>query len=974
MSCTTLYSVAGTSTENADEENINKYINAETQTTLVDDGKDKVDISQKNNIPVLTLADRLRKEEPVKSYEDDPLERIRKQRLAALPGGNVESQEQPTVPTLDTVLKEPIPVQPEKPLVSILTNNKSFRKSDKHVHFSIPESTTKMLSNSDTPINVETSVNINNSTIVNTSLETPAPPSSPVNLQPTASDASVAASQDTFRSISSTSLTPPKVLTTDTNTSVPKINFDFTKSLPPSGPINNQLKMPAVPQSLSTGAGYPKVGGFKFDLNKSSATVPPSATINSSVAPSAVVSSTSANISRASENTIAATNATFSFGNLTSKQDTNTLQQFGSVAGTTATNTSLLNPNTSVGFGNSTNVSIGMNFGTSTTTTSFSSPITSTSASPFKFGPSNSDASVKSMFGASQPSTSVDTPIVKTLGLSSSTVTTEPSKFNVTTATLPSFGVNKPVFSFGSTANPDQTNSAPTFKFGATTSFVTSSTSTLVSTSPTSTFGTALTSTTTTSSFGSTSSAGGFGSGLNSTGFGNTAVANAFGSSNNNTSFALPTTSTVAFATAVPNTPVGFGIATTTIPSFGNQSTTTNTNFAANKTPLFGGTQPTAFGTSAPTTSSGSGFGVPVSTTPFGTNTPAFGATTTKTPFGITTNVVSFNSTVTTTTAFGDKSNLPSFGIGGGFGTQPSNIFVSTNAQPTGFGTQSSAPIFGQATSSPFGNNAVNTSAPTFGSNTTPTFTFGAKTTTSSAFTGNSSFGSSFGANSFGTTNPPSFGAPVSTQSNSFGTSNTPSFGTASNSFGTNKSIFGSSAAQPFETPSTTLAFGAGTVTPAFGATAPNTGFGSNSTAPTFGATTPGAAFAKPQATPATFGSSNAFGATNTGFNVVPPATQANVFSFGSGNAAPTKPTGFSFAAATGSVDPPKPTFNFTSGATNPPAFGSSSNTTFSNTPNPNFGATQFGAAQPAAPVFNIGSAPPSSNRARTHLKAKRRT
>ncbi|KAH6792597.1 Nucleoporin autopeptidase [Perilla frutescens var. hirtella] len=165
-------------------------------------------------------------------------------------------------------------------------------------------------------------------------------------------------------------------------------------------------------------------------------------------------------------------------------------------------------------------------------------------------------------------------------------------------------------------------------------------------------------------------------------------------------------------------------------PAFGASSSPA---FGAPSTPAFGAASTPAFGSTASPTFGSTGGGFGVSSSPFGSSTPAFGAS--------------------STPAFG-ASSTPAFGA---------------TAAPA-FGATSS-PAFGATAAPAFGASA----APAFGASSTPSFNFGSSPAfgqSTSAF-GSSPFGanSSFGAQStsFGAqTTTPTFGSPGFGQS-SFG-------------------------------------------------------------------------------------------------------------------------------------------------------------------------------------------------------------
>ncbi|KAL0446576.1 UNVERIFIED_CONTAM: Nuclear pore complex protein A [Sesamum latifolium] len=145
-------------------------------------------------------------------------------------------------------------------------------------------------------------------------------------------------------------------------------------------------------------------------------------------------------------------------------------------------------------------------------------------------------------------------------------------------------------------------------------------------------------------------------------------------------------------------------------PTFGSSSSPA---FGAPSTPAFGATSTPAFGSTASPTFGSTGVGFGVSSSPFGSTTPAFGAASTP-AFG-----------ASSTPAFGATSS-PAFGA-------------------------TSTPAFGATTTPAFGASAT----PAFGASSTPSFNFGS----SPAF-GQST--SAFGSSPFGTAS--SFGA----QSSSF--------------------------------------------------------------------------------------------------------------------------------------------------------------------------------------------------------------
>ncbi|CAL4914334.1 unnamed protein product [Urochloa decumbens] len=253
------------------------------------------------------------------------------------------------------------------------------------------------------------------------------------------------------------------------------------------------------------------------------------------------------------------------------------------------------------------------------------------------------------------------------------------------------FGQQQSTLAFGTTSTGafGQQQSNPTFgtpsssPFGSTTAFGASPTPAFGATS--STFGSG-------SLFGQKPSFGGFGSSPSQpSAFGSTfqQTQPIFGSSSFGASAtpAFGTTTTPAFgATTTPT----FGATT---PAFG---TTTTPAFGAATTPAFGSTSSSLFGAN--------------STPAFGSSTPGFGTSGT-TAFGVSSTTPGFGSS--STPSFGTSNNTFSFGSSPPFGqttvssaSSPFGATSSFGVQTPAFGSQTTAPAFGQAQ---FGNQARGT-------------------------------------------------------------------------------------------------------------------------------------------------------------------------------------------------------------------------------------------------------------------------
>ncbi|VEN48748.1 unnamed protein product [Callosobruchus maculatus] len=1000
-----------TLTENPKDSKQVKLVTVETQTSdpydaaKISESTSTTELDSKNEEEPDETKSSTKRESPVKIFDDAPLERIRRNRLMALMG-SLAGKDASLTPKPDAAAvlvekpKDVVDSDKDKSLVSIMSHNKSHpEKSDKHVHFNIPSST----DTSESAVSSFTTQTLQSNSVAKS--QTPAPPSSPVNLP-------------TSEPLTSTSLSTSKDLpvinfsaggdSLKTTASIPTLQFNSASS--------TSLGLPAISTSVTSVSSSasvsftsksdsPKIGGFKFDLPKSISTTSVASSVMSTTSTSAAqltfnttTSKTDLTIPQPAFGGVGTTNSAFPASGgfvLGSKSSSSTtvLPSFGLKATTANSALPSLAAEVSsspaaVAFGakssvttpscgvtqSSTSTTASPGFGTSITSATSTGQPTFNTTPTFNFGSGNKDPSNTTLTTFGAPTSTPAPPSYE------STTQNKTFSFGSTnnTTTITSFGSDtKPIISFGGVQPNAQTNSAASFSFGAVTT----------------TAGSFSTSTTTTS--------GAFGTTVASTDFGTTTAASTFSSP------------------GMTRTTTGFGTGTTTtttasVPIFGAAQTTTSSTFGSSTASAIPFSKPTlpTFGQ----TTAQSSFGAPTTSAPasFGNGNNTFGST----------------NTTNSGSMFGG-SNPPLltnavFGTGNGTfrsQNQPQNIFGgAAAAQPSGFGVSSSAnQTFGGATAPAFGNSVTTTTTNTAGFGTTgsaPVFSFGAKTTTSaptfgtgntfgattttasSGFgtTSSTSFGSTggfgtanttFGASSgnFGANPAPSFGAATTTQNTGFGTTNTPTFGASTGAFGgaTSKPAFGSVA------PSSSSA------TPAFGATAPTAAFGQpNPSSAAFGSNT-ASAFSKPSSS--SFGTassaSGSFGSANSSFGAAqPPAnaatfnspttTQSGVFSFGGGGSAPTaaKPAGvFSFGGgATGSSgDVAKPSYNFTAGAA-PPSFGGAPSPSFgaNNVAVPQFGATgtpQFGAtATGGAPgTFNIGAGPPASNRGRTTLKPRRR-
>ena len=349
---------------------------------------------------------------------------------------------------------------------------------------------------------------------------------------------------------------------------------------------------------------------------------------------------------------------------------------FGGGFGTSTSTGFGVTPSTaSTPFGASSSVSPG--FGTSTTpafggTSAFGAP----SQQPMGFGSTTLGgfgSTTSGGFGSAQGTSTFGQPSSGGLGFGQSAAT--PSAFGTTSG----FGLSSAPTFGGASTTAFGTPSTTTFGAPSATGFGQTSTSGFGS-SPASSFGQPAA-----SGFGSTST-GGFGqpaattTGFGSTAFGNTG-AGAFGQTPNATStFGQPSGATSGFGAS--GTGGGFG---SSVSGFGTTPST------------FGGigTTPSGFGQT--------------STSGFGTQQPAFGQTAATPAFG---------SSGATTGAFGAKP--------GGFGTlSGTSGFGLSGTSPFGSVGTSSQPVFGQQTTSGFGQSGSGFGQATTGFGQQPAAGFG---------------------------------------------------------------------------------------------------------------------------------------------------------------------------------------------------------------------------------------------------------
>ncbi|KAI9304746.1 nucleoporin autopeptidase-domain-containing protein [Cunninghamella echinulata] len=306
--------------------------------------------------------------------------------------------------------------------------------------------------------------------------------------------------------------------------------------------------------------------------------------------------------------------------------------------------------------------------------------------------------------------------------------------------------------------------------------------------------------------FGAQPSTGGglFGQAQNTgtSGFGQQQTTNAFGASNT-TGGGFGTTAggfgatgtTTGFGAGANNAPKTFGFGATSQPSTGFGSTTTTTGFGQNTLGNTGfgqanqQTQPTGFGFGQKPAGTTGGFGA--TTGGFGTTTGGFGATS-KPANSFSFNAASSAPTTTTTTGFGS-----------GFGTATSGVttggFGATQPAQTGFGaTAPAGGLFGAKPATGQTNTLFNTTAqPTTGTTGFSGFGANPQQTTGGfgANTGGGLFGAKPATGGLGTTGGGIFGNTQAGAGTGFGFGNTQQAGTGSftlpatgglTSFGTN--------------------------------------------------------------------------------------------------------------------------------------------------------------------------------------------
>ncbi|XP_066137523.1 nuclear pore complex protein DDB_G0274915-like [Euwallacea fornicatus] len=912
-----------TSTESLIETKQVKRVNVETQTAVAP-VEQKPEESEA--VPQQTTRNPKRKDYPLKVFDDAPLQRIRKSRLAALMG---------TIMGKDIVIpldSEPKAKQIEDSIKNNMVDNagtenaevqenvsktkdeadvpvKSIQgKADKHVHFTLPiTSSPCQMSSTQTSVSVETPI------ISDSIIESPVVPQ--LNLSPASGQ--------------SITLEP-------SNLPLSAFNYGSPNSEKEKSDVNF-IPILGFPQPDKISPLKP--GGFKFDLKD-----PAGSDTSKSIAPTInfpnIMTTTSGSTATTSSSgfilgkTLESGGTCAFSGNSDSKSEQKLESSFelGKVANTFAV------PKTSEAISEA-------NFGGF----SFAAPST-TSAASTEFTPSSASIAFGS-FGATPVATTAAemVKVQPSFGFGvSAPATSNPKDVSVVKP--------QPTFSFPTVTTADtQSSFKPTFSFGTTTSTLTvssqsSSTQAFSFTAPT---------TSTASQFVSKMSAVFGGTISSSTAFVNAAPTTTaaptfeFGASQQTSksgmfgSAAIPTTTSSLFSPPVTTSPSTFGTVTASAisaPAFGSSSFASSTGFkfsAPTSSSLsFGNGQPTGFGPAVTTASS------------------SFGST-------------QFGHTATTTAA--------SFGSGqSAFGTHPSTTtsasFGSTDSKALQFKTN----VFGPSTTaSPFGNSsfgasatqasslfgsATTTSAPSFASNT-----FGSSTVTSSA--ASSMFGSNTAAPifSFGSTNkqPPNpFGTATTTSASSTfgGTSSFSSVGVfnSNGGFGTISSGFGRASPNGGFGVTSAPSFGQSESKPtfAFGGSEPKVGssFGSPAGSSTFG---------NPGSQAGGFGTTGAFGTpTTNGFGSQPPNGGLNFGSTNTPSAAP-----FTFGSGTSNKgEASKPTFNFT-GNSQRPSFGAPSNP-------PPFGASSSfssGVPSPAGGVFTIGSGSTSGTKPRQPLRARRR-
>lgn len=776
-----------------------KVINVETQTqTAANENK-----SNEINESIVCEIDIERPkqiEPPIKVFDDAPLERIRKSRLAALMG-NLAGKD--AVLLLQRV-SEPKPKEPEKsvevskeenatsnlpkqlveeksnvseepqskpPLVSILSPPRSTKESSpiKHVQFSVSTASNSPFSQ---PSLTQTSGSVI-APIVSDSISKP--PIYNPNKQITDISFPVSSSAETKANSEPTPSLVPSFsfgnsfpARSETNIGTNSLNTtssSFSKPLQTPTPISS-MQSESAPKTPSP----QKMGGFKFDLK-----IPTSSVLGSPVTKSSAptLSISSPALTTSSFNTALSmkSSPSFTFSKPSeSKKDSN-FSAFES----------------RLGFGGLSK-SPSFNFGSAVTTTAESKSEIPKPAIEFSFGSgannpkfgndSNNQTSMTPTFGATTTTTNV-------------TNIASASPFSITTSSS-GFGTGMPAFgaittTTNSAFGDGQHKPSTAFTFGGSTPITSSS---AFGTKPTPMFG-ASNAPSNTPAFGATNVA--------SPSFGNTPTNLTFGN--------VPTTSAPTFAPAfggsqLTKPPAGFGNTppATSASVFGSTPATSAPVFGSSSIG-FGSTSAPGF--KSPTTTTVSAFG----SSQFGSNptttTPMFGAADNKPSafgssnvFGPTTQAPTFGSSTQPTSLFGSSTkpaNPPPYGSGSPFSSTTTTIANTTS----GFGTSTPAPTFS------FGSNKPANPNPFGGSTTTTASTFG----TSSAFstTAVSSSGFSSSAPVFGSATP----AP-----NTFGVTSAPAFGQTDN-----KPAFAFGATDNTKTSSV---FGSGSGTSAFGKPASN--------------------------------------------------------------------------------------------------------------------------------------------------------
>ncbi|XP_045471572.1 nuclear pore complex protein DDB_G0274915-like [Harmonia axyridis] len=949
--------------------NKKKYTNVETQTSgtpvIVRELKRtsviKENDNKKSEEPVETteVVDEITSPKPVlKVLDDKPLEVIRKNRLGALLSA-LSGREIPSIPMEDRrkALDQDWPKQDsEKALVSILSPpNKQTKAVDKHVTFDLSKNTKLAQSDSSTNTSSISSQTDKNEKEVDTKTEQ--------------------SKSFPLRSTENNTIEKEK----QSMTSIQTLNENVLNRTPSSNKLDNSVED-------KKGEKEKIVGGFKFDLNKSSNS-------KSSIPSIPQVQKSAEESKTDSENTTKTNFASPTSASLGFKPmfGTSPFKLEDGKTKPTAENSftkSFSSPTTnSLGLPSSLpiNTSSSSNFSFATKSVnegiSVSSNVSGKTNAVFAFGktPTSQSGSETSTLTAS-PSTSMAAPSGKTDGPS---FNSSPFGSKIESIT--------PSFAFGGNANnvssnPTTTSSSLTssaIPSISTTSVSITSTPSLGTSGPSNVFTSNTFNTTAVSSsppktnFGvSGSSSGGFK-------FNNGNSLPPFGSSSaNSATTQAGTTSSNVFGSSLNATfSPKSEVEKTGVPSannagstmFGNnllsnKSLTTNSTFgsandknmnsslASSSTPNF--TFKTNQGGVATTnTSASTASNVSFSSTvpSFGTNANNIfspGKTSVVPPFGATTTSSSLGSSNTFT--FG-KSNTTSL-------TTPSSttpLFSNTNTAPsstttTSFGTTNTP--FG-TTNSPFGT----TNTPSFASSNTPNF--GTTNTLNFGTTNTSNFGTT-NTPSFATTTTPSFGTTSNTPSFA-STTSTPSFGTT-----TNTPSFASTTSTPsFGTTTNTPSFGSSSA-PSFGTT--NVSSFGNTNAPNFGTTT-SSAFGTSNKTSFSTSNTSAFGSTNT-----PNFGTSNASPFGSSNtsnfaASKTPAFGNNNTSAFGGTSTPAfgttntPSFGTTNppafGTTNTPAFGTTNASAFGTTNNTPSGANNtFGGANSAAPGNNPTFGTPTSN------------